>query len=184
MVAQVDDTRARSFIDQGQFAEAEKLARGSVRVLEEGDELSLLAEALTTHGTALARLGNFSKARATFEKAIRTAHQAGDPESGGIAALSMTEELVAHLPLSDLQTYYRMAESELVTSQRADVQDRLGKCARKLLATSGHPSPVKTRQPCLNPTNIRRFPTIPVVRRLCQLQTFLLRNRSSTTKAL
>lgn len=135
MVAQVDDTRARAFIDQGQFAEAEKLARGSVRVLEEGDELSLVAEALTTHGTALARLGSFSKARATLEKAIRTAHEAGDPESGGVAALSMAEELATHLPLSDLRTYYRMAESELVTSQRADIQNRLGKCARKLLAT-------------------------------------------------
>jgi tetratricopeptide (TPR) repeat protein len=133
--AVVDDTRARALIDQGQFAEAEKLARGSVRVLEEGDELGLMAEALTTYGTALARLGNFSKARAAFEKAIRTAHQAGDPKSGGVSALSMAEELADHLPLSDLRTYYRMAESELMTSQQDDIQTRLGKCARKLLAT-------------------------------------------------
>lgn len=133
--AGVDDTRARGLIAQGQFSEAEKLARGAVRVLEEGDELSLLAEALTTHGTVLARLGNSSKARATFEKAIRVAHQAGDSGSGGIAALSMVEELAKHLPLTDLRDYYRMAESELMTSQRADIQNRLGKCARKLLAS-------------------------------------------------
>jgi tetratricopeptide (TPR) repeat protein len=152
MVAQVDDTRARAFIYQGQFAEAEKLARGSVRVLEEGDELSLLAEALTTHGTALARLGTFSKARATFEKAIRTAHQAGDPESGGVAALSMAEELATHLPLSDLHTYYRMADSELATSQRADIQNRLGKCARRLLATDW-PSGSNQTAPVASETN-------------------------------
>jgi tetratricopeptide (TPR) repeat protein len=133
--AGVDDTRARGLIAQGQFSEAEKMARAAVRVLEEGDELSLLAEALTTYGTALARLGHSSKARATFEKAIRVAHQAGDSGSGGVAALSMVEELATHLPLSDLHTYYRMADSELATSQRADIQHRLGKCARRLLAT-------------------------------------------------
>jgi tetratricopeptide (TPR) repeat protein len=132
-VAGVDDSRARAFIAQGQFSQAEKLARGSVRALEEGDELSMLAEALTTHGTALARLGNFSKARATFEKAMRTAHNAGDRESGGVAALSMAEELANHLPLTDVRAYYRMAESELVDSQRGEIQDRLGKCARFLL---------------------------------------------------
>ncbi|MDQ6654036.1 MAG: tetratricopeptide repeat protein, partial [Acidobacteriota bacterium] len=50
MVAQVDDSRARVFIAQRQFTKAESLARSSVRALEEGDELSLLSEALTTHG--------------------------------------------------------------------------------------------------------------------------------------
>lgn len=132
-VAEVDDSRARAFIAQGQFAKAETIARSSVRVLEEGDELSLLAEALTTHGTALARLGNYSRARAILEKAIRTAHTAGNQESGGVAALSMVEELAKQLPLTDLRAYYRMAESELVDSQRAEVQSRLGKCARLIL---------------------------------------------------
>ncbi|HEV2885096.1 MAG TPA: helix-turn-helix domain-containing protein [Pyrinomonadaceae bacterium] len=134
MVAQVDDTRARALIAQGEFAKAEKLARSSVRALEEGDELSLLAEALTTHGTALARLGNFSRARATLEKAIRTAHNGGDPESGGVAALSMTEELNTHLPYSELVSYFHMAELELVGSQHPEIQSRLGKCARALMA--------------------------------------------------
>ena len=141
-VAEVDDSRARTFIAQGQFTKAETLARASVRVLEEGDELSLLAEALTTHGTALARLGHFSKARATLEKAIRTAHNAGDPESGGVAALSMAEELAKHLPLADQRAYYRMAESELLDSQRAQIQNRLGKCARQILASESLSTPV------------------------------------------
>src|SRR6185295_6254541 len=56
-VAQVDDTRARVFLKEKRDAEAEKVARSSVRVLENSDRQSLLAEALTTHGTALARLG-------------------------------------------------------------------------------------------------------------------------------
>ena len=134
LIAQFDDTRARAFIAQGQFSKAETIARSSVKALEDGDQLSMLAEALTTHGTALARLGHFSKARATLEKAIRTAHNAGDPKSGGSAALSMVEELAKHLPSTDLRVYYRMAESELGDSQRAEIQNRLSKCARLILA--------------------------------------------------
>ncbi len=139
MVAQVDDTRARSLIAQGRFAKAEALARGSVQIREEGDELWLLAEALTTHGIALARLENFGRARSIFEKAIRTAHNAGNVESGGIAALSMVEELAGHLPFSELLVYYRMAESELANSARAEIRERLGRCARCLLASNSIP---------------------------------------------
>lgn len=140
LVAQFDDTRARAFIAQGQFAKAKAIARSSVKALEEGDQLSMLAEALTTHGTALARLGHFSKARATLEKAIRTAHNAGDPESGGVAALSMAEELANHLPFTELLAYYRMAESELVSSRNPEILNRLGKCSKLLLSTQSLPA--------------------------------------------
>lgn len=136
MVAQVDDTRARVLISEGMFSKAETLARSAVRALEEGDELSLVAIAATTHATALARLGNFARARAIFESAIRTAHTAGDPETGGVAALAMAEELTSFLPFSDLVTYYRMAESELANSQREEIQDRLARCARLILSSN------------------------------------------------
>ncbi|MDQ6651200.1 MAG: hypothetical protein M3Y84_00475, partial [Acidobacteriota bacterium] len=63
------------------------------------------------------------------------AHNAGDPESGGVAALAMVEELAGHLPFSELLAYYRAAESELENSQHPGVQTRLGKCARLLLTT-------------------------------------------------
>lgn len=135
MVAQVDDTRARALIARGSFTTAETVARGAVQALKEGDEPSLLAEALTTHGTALARLGNFSRARATLEKAIRVAHDAGDSESVGIAALSLVEELASQLPFPDLLAYYRMAESDLGNSQHPEIQNRLGKSARHFLLT-------------------------------------------------
>ena len=135
LVAQFDDSRARAFIAEGQFSTAEAIARSSVKALEQGDQLSMLAEALTTHGTALARLDNFSKARAAFEKAIRTAYNAGSSESGGVAALSLAEELAEHLPFSELLAFYRMAELELANSQNPEIQNRLAKCARLLLST-------------------------------------------------
>jgi tetratricopeptide (TPR) repeat protein len=140
MVAQVDDTRARAFIAQGLTAKAETLARSSVKALAQGDEASLLAEALTTHGTALARLGNFSKSHAAFTKAIRTAHDADVPESGGVAALSMIEELWKQLPFSQLLRNYFVAESELQDSQLPDIQGRLGECARALIRSESFPT--------------------------------------------
>jgi tetratricopeptide (TPR) repeat protein len=135
LVAQFDDTRACAFIAEGRFSKAEKIAGSAVQALQGGDELSLLATALTTHGTALARLGNFSKAREALENAISTAHNAGDPGSGGVAALALAEELASHLPFTELLAYYRMAESELVNSHNREIQNRLGKCAQLLLAT-------------------------------------------------
>jgi tetratricopeptide (TPR) repeat protein len=135
MVAQVDDTRARALIARGSFTKAEAVARGAVQALKEGDELSLLSEALTTHGTALARLGNFSRARFALEHAIRVAHDAGDPESGGTAALAIVEELATHLPFDELLPYYQRAESELGNSQHPEIQNRLGKVSRRLLVT-------------------------------------------------
>jgi tetratricopeptide (TPR) repeat protein len=134
MVAQVDDTRARAFIDQGLYAEAEAVAARSVRVLEEGDELSLLAEALTTHGRALAKLGNAQLAHAKFSEALDTAQRAGDPESAGVAVLSIGEELADYLPLSEMCSYYRKAESLLAESQYPEVRVRLGEYARRLMA--------------------------------------------------
>lgn len=167
-VAQVDDTRARAFIAEGSLAKAETVARASVKVLEEGDELSLLAEALITHGTALARLGSFSRARATLEKAIRTAHNAGAPESGGVAALSMVEELEKYLPFTDLVAYYRMAESELSDSQHPEIQNRLGKCARLLIANKSFLAPQERASTRSNgsgsahpPIDVESIPALP-----------------------
>jgi tetratricopeptide (TPR) repeat protein len=135
MVAQLDDTRARAFIDQGLYAEAEAVAARSVRVLEEGDELSLLAEALTTHGRALAKLGNFELAQSKFTEALSTAQRAGDPDSAGVAVLTLSEDLGEQLEHSELSSYYRMAESLLSESQYPEIKMRLGQLARRLMSS-------------------------------------------------
>ncbi len=133
-IAQVDDTRARAFLAESRFADAKVAAHDAVRALEEGDESSLLAEALNTLGTALARLGLYEKADANLQRSIAVAHRAGDPERAGIAALTMVEELGDHLPQSDLFSYYRTAESLLAKSQYPEIKISLGECARRLLA--------------------------------------------------
>ena len=133
-VAEVDDTRAIAFLGQGQIAEAETVARAAVKVLEEGDEQSILAGILTTHGTSLARLGRHQDALTTLSRAISLAEQAGAPHSGGMAALTVIEELADVVPQSELCSYYNRAETMLAGSQDTEVQVRLGECARRILA--------------------------------------------------
>src|SRR5436190_16235619 len=55
-VAQVDETRARTLLAENRLAEAERVVRYAVHVLDRGDEQAVLAEALNTHGIVLARL--------------------------------------------------------------------------------------------------------------------------------
>jgi tetratricopeptide (TPR) repeat protein len=131
-VAQVDESRARVLLAEGRTRDAERIVRGSVRTLTRGDEHSLLSEALTTHGIALARLDRREDARTTFKRAVDLAERCGDPETAGIAALTMVEELEHYLGIEARQFYVR-AESLLKKSQDRGVQQRLGACARRLL---------------------------------------------------
>lgn len=91
--AQVDETRARVLLEEKRNAEAEKVARASVRALENSDRQSLLAEALTTHATALARLENYSVALVTFRRALALCEQTGDVKGAAGVALAVFREM-------------------------------------------------------------------------------------------
>ncbi len=54
--AGAEDSRAQAFLLEGKYDQAERAARSAVRSLQRGGEQTLLVEALTTHGKALARL--------------------------------------------------------------------------------------------------------------------------------
>lgn len=134
--AQVDDTRARTLLAQDHTAEAERLARSAVRVLERGGQQAVLAEALATQGVALARLGN-PRAKAILERAIEVAETTGDIEGAGRAKLSMIEELGDKIPAKELISIYRVAIEQLKDSQDPSTGKRLITCADKLLDTVG-----------------------------------------------
>lgn len=136
-LAQFEDTRARALLGQGLIDQAESVARGAVKILREGDEQSNLAAALTTHATALARLGRHSDALAMFNEAGSVAGQVGDLEGEGIAALTIIEELASLISPQELRNYYKSAESALSHSQYAMFKSRLGECARAVLAVEG-----------------------------------------------
>jgi tetratricopeptide (TPR) repeat protein len=128
-IAQVDETRARTLLAEGQNAEAERVARKSVEVLEKSDHKHLLAEALTTHATALARLGRQNQARLTFQRAVVIAEPAGDRESAGHALLAAIEELGEIFPVRDLSDMYQRATGMLARAQNLETLERLNRCA-------------------------------------------------------
>lgn len=151
-VAQVDDTRARAFIAEGRHAEAERIARSSVRSLEGGDEQALLAEALRTHGVALMRLGQHEVARRTLLRAAVTAEQAGDREGAGQAALSVIEEFGERLSPGELRELYERADSLLAGARNMDVLARLNACARLVLkAVAARPEAPRQAAPTAIP---------------------------------
>jgi len=99
--AQVDETRARVFLKEKRNTEAEKVARASVRALENSDRQSLLAEALTTHGAALARLGQYGAALSTFRRALDLSEQIGNPSRAAEIALTVFREMGDRLAVLD-----------------------------------------------------------------------------------
>ena len=130
------DARAQAFLLEGRNEEAEKAASSAVRTLSKGGEQTILAEALTNHGKALARLEQHHAARLTLDRAIEVSRNAGDPDRGGIAAVSAIEELGQQLSGEALLAYYQMAESLLAQSQNRGLKVRLGECARRVLAVN------------------------------------------------
>ena len=133
-VAQVDDTRARAFLSEGRNEDAEKAARGAVRVLEKGGRQSLLAEALTTHGTALARLELHDHARQTLYRAVDVACQSGALSEAGLAALALIEELSGQLEADELRTVYERADGWLEDTQHLPTLQRLRQAAGRILS--------------------------------------------------
>ena len=130
--AQVNETRAQVFIAERRFAEAEFAARSAAKSFERSGRQCFLAEALITHGIALARLGQTDRAQYTFQKAIEVAHQVGALNRAGLAALTMIEE-IDQLPPDILAGAYEQAGEWLSTSQSQDISLRY-KAARKKVA--------------------------------------------------
>src|ERR1700686_3071533 len=136
-LAQVNDTRARTLLAEGRVQEAERSVRSAVKTLERGGEQALLAEALTTQGIVLARLGNYSRSRALLDRAVEVAETAGDLEGAGRAKLSIIEELAEQTSSLELASIYQSAADLLQRSQDPSAGNRLISCARKVIEALG-----------------------------------------------
>lgn len=109
-VAQINEARSKVFIALERYPEAEMAATSAVYTLEKGDETSLLAEALITHGTALARMGREVQARAVLLRGMEVAEQGGDLLRAASAHLTLIEEMREHMLLSELAHHYEAAD--------------------------------------------------------------------------
>jgi len=108
--AQIDETRARTLLAEGKLVDAERVVRSAVKSLERGGEQAVLAEALNTHGIALARLGHHARSRALLERAVEIAQTTtGDVEGAGRVKLSIIEELGDTMSAKELVSTFRSA---------------------------------------------------------------------------
>lgn len=147
--AVTENNQGLLFSSLGRFAEAhEHLNRARLlflsvndrgHVAQVDDQRSLLAESLTTHAITLSRIERREEAHAAFKRAVDLAEQGGDPDTAGNAALSMVEELDEYLGIEAKQFYLR-AESLLAKSQDERIKERLGECARRILARETYSS--------------------------------------------
>jgi len=131
--AQVDETRARTLLAEGRLREAQRIIKAAVKTLEKGGQQALLAEALTTHGTVAARMGEHSRARALLQRAIEIAETCGDLEAAGRARLSIIEELGPQTSAADLASIFHAAADLLQKSQDPSAVRRLVSCGLKTI---------------------------------------------------
>jgi tetratricopeptide (TPR) repeat protein len=132
--AQIDESRAQVLIAQGKLIDAERIARRAVSVLRKSGRVCLMAEALITQGTALAKLGRTSHAHFIFRQAIESAHQVNALNIAGLAALTLIEE-IQELSPEVLQAAYRQAREWLANSQSPDIKLRLADVAGLVVAS-------------------------------------------------
>ena len=100
-MAQVDETRACVFLEQGRVTDAERAARAAVLNQEKSGRHALLAEALITHGKALARLQRYGAALSSFRRGIDLSEQTGNINQAAEAALAAFQEIGEHLSASE-----------------------------------------------------------------------------------
>jgi tetratricopeptide (TPR) repeat protein len=135
--AQVNETRARVFLAQGRYPEAEKIAFSAAAVLENGGEHALLAEALECQGIAMSRLGRQDSALGILKRAAHIAETAGHVQMSGELFLTILEELKNFLPPTEIGDLYQEADRRIGDQIDAAISTRLRHCARFAVANAG-----------------------------------------------
>jgi tetratricopeptide (TPR) repeat protein len=132
LLAQVDETRARVFIAEKRYEEADRAIARAVQTMEKGGGSAILADALTTQGVVWARLGDSEKSVNVLLRAVKMAEEAGALSNAGLAALTLIEEHGAWRTLSQAELYrlYEHADDLLRDTQDAADIERLRACAR------------------------------------------------------
>lgn len=124
-LASVFDTKARVYLSEMKFIEAELFAQKSVQLFKRGDEYFSLAESLTTLGTAFARQSSFADAKESFEMAIKAAEFVNDSVSLGLAMLSQIEELQTILSDEERKELYLKTKELLDQIESPSIRSRL-----------------------------------------------------------
>lgn len=126
-LAQVDETRARVFIGEGQYRDADRALARAIKVFEAGGASGLLADAFTLQGIVWARLRAFDGSLTILQEAIEIAVQAGALTQAGHAALTLIEEHgeTWRMSADGVAETYRRAIQYLADTQDAEDVRRL-----------------------------------------------------------
>lgn len=130
-LAQVNETRARVFLAEQKYREANRVIAEAIRTLEQGGEAALLADAYTVQGVVRARLGSHQSSINILRHSIDVAEGGGAHTSAGLAALTLIEEHGAErLSSAEIYNVYARADRLLKDTQDAGDVARLRSCAR------------------------------------------------------
>ncbi len=132
--AQVDETLAQLYLGSKQHDLAERSARQAVDTLETTGENALLAEALTTQGLVLCRLGRRHEAKPVLHRAHRVAERCGDHEGAGKPLLILIEEICEQLSDDERREIGSQANQLLANSQQLSTRERLRNCLDRIAA--------------------------------------------------
>lgn len=160
--AQIDESSAQVFIAEGKPKEAEAVARKAVSALEKGGHLCMVADALITHGIALARSRRTDRAQLIFQRAIEVSLEVDALNKAGLAALTLIEE-IDQLSPATLQSAYQQARAWLADSQNQAVKLRLADAAGKVTASlrgelsSEEATEILLTKPCDLQTKILKY---------------------------
>ncbi len=130
--SQVKETVAQLYLANEQYDLADSAIKLALSTLEGSSEDALLAEALTTQGLILCRLGHKHEAKPIIERARRVAERCGDRESAGRALLILIEEMCEQLPDDERREIGAQANQLLANSQQHATRERLKKCLARI----------------------------------------------------
>jgi tetratricopeptide (TPR) repeat protein len=130
-LAQVNETRARAFVAERNYHEANRLIADVIQTFEKGGEFGRLTDALTIQGIARARLGLHESSLQILRHAMSMAQNSGAYSNAGLAALTLLEEHgEERLSITELFDIYNRADELLKDTQDSEEIARLRACAR------------------------------------------------------
>ena len=132
--AQVDETLAQLYLASERYGLAQRSVSRAIETMETAGEEALLAEALSTHGLVLCKLGRRHEAKPILHRARRVAERCGDYEGAGRALLILIEEMCEQLGEDELQEIGAQASQLLANSQHASTCERLRNCLERIAA--------------------------------------------------
>jgi tetratricopeptide (TPR) repeat protein len=135
LLAQTDETRARVFLAESKYGEADRVITRAIQTLEKGGASALLCDALIIQGVARARLGAGEESINILRRAMGIAEGSGAVTNAGLAALTLIEEHGARRVLTEEELYelYRRADGFLKDTQDAEDVARLRASARVVM---------------------------------------------------